>query len=272
MNNKLEHLQKMILFSEENYAGDALVLMRNKIPDNNIPAYKEIDLNHIKYAPREGAELVSFSGIANSLIVDTGDWMVRSDGSPVHMFTATSQFFTKLSDKEGFYPINWVYVSRSYDKPSPVVVEKSDPQLLQNLYSPEKKHYKLTFFPLENAFAISPAPACVRDDDTRNFRWEFRDGDEFSVNFYAEGKTVTESKLIFKTHETNSERNTPIAQWVNGKWTTPESDVVDVHAGDRFKYILVHNGAKWGFDFTCKIDDQYHLVDPEVQVGAGTGR
>lgn len=271
MNDDNKYLQKMILFTEENYAGDALVLLRAENPDKNISAYKRIYLNNIKYVSSGMKDYTSFSGVANSLIVDKGDWCVSADEVSTYS-VYPGDAFTKLSDKEGFYPIKSVVVSRSYDGSSPVVVEKSNLQLLENISSPGNKYYEFTFFPLENAFIISPAPAGVRDDNTKNFRWEIFHGDEFSIKSYAQGKAITETRLVFKTHEVNSGRPTPITKWINGNWIAPETNVVDIQDGDRFRFEQVHDGAKWGFNFTCKADGMDHEVDPEVQVGAGTRR
>lgn len=135
--------------------------------------------------------------------------------------------------------------------------------------------YKLKFFPKHNAFVISPAPAHDTKDGAKKetFKWDFNDGDILEIDWDGEG--ITDAHLMFNS-ESSSKRTLPFKvpspnmpdNWIEPpKEKSGEEGIYKLTKGCMIMITQAHAGARWGFDFCCKIGDEGYCVDPEMRIG-----
>ncbi|HSC68275.1 MAG TPA: hypothetical protein VLC79_11315 [Cellvibrio sp.] len=270
-----DYTHKMIVFSEEDFTGDALVLMNVSIPHVN---NYEFDLSKFEYMPKGQTDIRSFSGRPKSLITDKGHWMLTNN-STYYLSSHPGDLSSNLSAKKECYPLKKILASWSFSDSTSgsLGAEKINYEEVKSQIYERDKPYEITFFPLKNAFIISPAPPFIKDNLKIDFRWIFLDKDAFVVNWDDEGAGVKTACLQFIPHKTSA-RNTPVVQVKrDGVWGAAEIEPnypnqITIRKGDELQLNMVTDGAGWAFNFICTINKERKVVDPEGQMGDGTGK
>lgn len=139
--------------------------------------------------------------------------------------------------------------------------------------------YSLTFFPLHNAFAISPAPAFDVQLADQDFNWKFADNDEIKV--YC-NPPAQEQKIKFTRKPVDGgTRFDPVDGLENcvshdQDENIPAGEIWKSNNEDPdsfFKFVIDQAGrdamVRWQFDFECKIGDDVYVVDPEIGIDPG---
>ncbi|MES2824046.1 MAG: hypothetical protein V4732_10630 [Pseudomonadota bacterium] len=149
--------------------------------------------------------------------------------------------------------------------------------------------YKLTFFPLHNAFSISPAPPHRTDKEGPTlgepeiFQWLFENED--ILEFYWDGHddndyihNVTDVYLQFFRHGITkpNERRLPFSVHTNNGWKPADgisqpadkaSGIYRITANNKIQINKIHDNARWSFDFCCTVNNHNYTIDPEMRIG-----
>ena len=251
-----EYTNKIILFSEEEFKGDALVLMWDGNKESSI-----FDLGKFKYKSYDGHYIGEFH--PKSLIGIKGEWAISAFYNPIRARRMLPRFESLIKPGALFRSL------------TAIKTDEVDRAELCSYPDIKPNCFKMKFFPLHNSFIVSPVPDCLMDAE-HNFRWVFREADELTIE-YELNAGVSGPYLEFgrRFADGSDSRISPIEVKDDEKqWRAPiyRYDL----KGDNNKIRFKTNGTKdpdyWFFNFCCNIGSKYYKVDPEMQSGAGTGK
>lgn len=284
------YTHKIILFTGDNYTGEALVAMQ---PFKN-KEYGQLLLKKFycfnKVSPTTYYSRNFESASVRSLIVDQGAWNI-------------CEAFNQETQQENITPVNSSLsnIAQYISKLEPDQTAQNDSiacDLQRDEGGATDSLYDITFYPLENAFTIWPAPPFkIKQTENANFRWMFKDGDLLRISWRIAGDVddpnlqngivIENPKLVFNRHNPNASlRPSPVQVQIDpSTWTNVDimgypdnykkpndNSHVIRHQGEAVKIQVVNEDAEWSFDFECTIDNVQYIVDPEMQIGTGVRR
>lgn len=252
----MDYTNKIVLFTEENFGGDALVIMRKLDVESKLIDPTGFDLFYSK-----GGRLDNYQRKCRSIISEKG--FSELTFSAARSYTG--------AEYESNMPDLGSLTAMRFDYPSEIdhaVHDKRPPGSLV------REDYNLTFYPQLNAYFISPAPPCELIN--KKFRWLFDDQDILTIHWVAE--SIAHAYLEFFSHDesgapsTHRDRALPIEVLTDAGWKMP----LPQYAIKQAQTIMLpqnKNGALWEFNFCCfTTNGDFYTVDPETKRGTGTGK
>lgn len=263
MSNEISH--KIVLFSENDFGGDALVVMRSiKRPES-----PTLSLESINYPGQSGD--VNYGKFCSFINVK-GGWDFSTHGNSSRNSNVVGRCFTSnIKEHSSDKSISFFNAITSRDYGG-----SGEPQNgYYGLVSPKRRKpktkYQIKFFPNLDSFTISPSPDFIVDDD--GFRWVFLQDDELNVNWVP---GVTNQYLEFGRHlhpDEVKDRSSPIALKDGSGNLVQPLFVYNIQEKETIYFMENKNATKpglWFFNFCCLINGVHYKIDPEMQSGTGT--
>lgn len=255
----MDYTNKVVLFTEKNFGGDALVWMQ-KLDSGG---HKHFNLEEVNLQINRRAGPIRFQKHQS---------MINEKGA----VCLTSHLEFRYTDSARVEDIEFIdnLTAVDFDWDGKINTYFSDKPLLGSLV---REDYTLTFYPKLNAYSISPAPLCELIHG--KFRWVLHDDDTFTIDWNDEDK-IEYAYLEFFSHKESGEpsdraRALPFEvkeydpKTKKYNWVSPLPQYV-IKKGEKIIFTKGADGALWAFNFCCFINGELFRVDPETKRGTGT--